>query len=872
MTLRFALATTAAMLSCGISSHAAVPADAAADFSTRSAIPASSRYFSLPDKMSAEERDAMQFLYAYLPLPDITDYQADFYLDNVRTALRTRKEMPWGSKIPDREFYHFVLPVRVNNENLDNSRQVFFDELKERVKGMSMTDAVLEVNHWCHEKVTYQPSDGRTSSPLASVRSAIGRCGEESTFTVAALRAIGIPARQVYTTRWAHTDDNHAWVEVWVDGNWHFLGACEPEPILDLGWFNAPASRGMIMNTKVFGKYDGPEEQLGSSACYTEINVTDNYAPTSVAKVTVTDTSGQPVPDATVRFGLYNYAEFYPIATKRSDNLGQASLRTGLGDILIWATDGHSFGFGKYSVGKDSSLNIVLDKNSGYTGSLQLDIVPPAQSASLPTPTPEAVALNDIRKAREDSIRKSYTDTFFSTGQGDSLARALGLDPTAVSKVLVDSRGNHRTITTFLSQVPASDRQRALDLLLTIWEKDRRDIPADVLNDHLTSTPLIASPLYTEYIMNPRVSNEMLTPYKAPLRAAFPDSFRQACQSDPTQWVKWCADSITIDHTWNPQSLCMSPLSVASLRITDPHSRDIFFVAGARSMGIPARIDPVTGKTQYATPDGTFTDVDFGDTASETASQPKGSLQMAYTPAGRISDPLYYTHFTLSRIDDGTPQLLEYPEGITLSGISRDNKPLDAGQYMSVSGQRMANGNVLARIDIFGIRPDTVNTPQLEIRQDLTGAQVIGSFNSENLYHDLALGTDKSLLSTTGRGYYILGIIAPGNEPTVHALNDISLAAKDLEKWGGKIMLLFESPETAARFDSTRFTSLPSTVTFGTDIDGKIINEISANMKLTDRTLPVFIIADTFNRIIHITQGYTIGLGEQLINILHKAE
>ena len=82
-----------------------------------------------------------------------------------------------------------------------------------------MKDAILEVNHWCHERVTYEPSDARTSSPLQSIRTGRGRCGEESTFTVAALRSIGIPARQVYTPRWAHTDDNHAWVEAWADGN-----------------------------------------------------------------------------------------------------------------------------------------------------------------------------------------------------------------------------------------------------------------------------------------------------------------------------------------------------------------------------------------------------------------------------------------------------------------------------------------------------------------------------------------------------------------------------------------------------------------------------------------------------------------------------
>ena len=87
--------------------------------------------------------------------------------------------------------------------------------------------------------------------------------------TVAALRAVGIPARQVYTPRWAHTDDNHAWVEAWVDGDWHFMGACEPEPVLDMGWFNASVSRAMILHTKVAGDYKGSEDVISRNPVYT---------------------------------------------------------------------------------------------------------------------------------------------------------------------------------------------------------------------------------------------------------------------------------------------------------------------------------------------------------------------------------------------------------------------------------------------------------------------------------------------------------------------------------------------------------------------------------------------------------------------------
>lgn len=188
---------------------------------------------------SAQTCDSyVDYLYQFMPQPDKTDYSREFYQQNVALSLKARAEMPWGKTIPEREFRHFVVPVRVNNENLDNSREVFYKALKPRVEKLSMQEAILEVNHWCHEHVTYRPSDGRTSSPLATLRTAYGRCGEQSTFTVAALRAVGIPARQVYTPRWAHTDDNHAWVEAWADGKWYFLGACEPEPVLNLGWFN----------------------------------------------------------------------------------------------------------------------------------------------------------------------------------------------------------------------------------------------------------------------------------------------------------------------------------------------------------------------------------------------------------------------------------------------------------------------------------------------------------------------------------------------------------------------------------------------------------------------------------------------------------
>ena len=124
-----------------------------------------------------QEREAMEFLYAYMPVGDVADYSPQLYLDGVRTVFRAREEMPWGREVPEELFRHFVLPLRVNNETLDEFRTECYEDLSGRVRNLSMHDAVLEVNHWCHERVTYTPSDARTSSPLASIRTGYGRCG-----------------------------------------------------------------------------------------------------------------------------------------------------------------------------------------------------------------------------------------------------------------------------------------------------------------------------------------------------------------------------------------------------------------------------------------------------------------------------------------------------------------------------------------------------------------------------------------------------------------------------------------------------------------------------------------------------------------------
>lgn len=596
----------------------------------------------------SEKTDYVAFLYRYMPLSDSVDYSREYWERQVAMSERARREMPWGRIVPETEWKHFVVPVRVNNEALDDARTVIYAELAPRLSGMTMEEAALEVNHWCHEKVSYQPSDGRTSPPLATMASAIGRCGEESTFTVAAMRAVGIPARQVYCPRWSHTDSNHAWVEVWVadedgrNGRWRFMGACEPEAVLDKGWFNWAASRAMLVHTRVFGAdYDGSEEVLGRNRCYAEINCLPTYAPTKNLKVKVTDADGKPVADATVDFRVYNYAEFYPIATQQTGVDGTASLTTGYGDLMVWVSTGDAFNVAYVPAAKEEVTITPVPGGIAVAG-MEVDMHAPV--SSLPEPDRsivDTVSENGRRLMREDSIRVAGQRERFYHGEDELLAK---------------SRSNWQVIKAFIDGSADKDAARAY-LRGGLSEKDLRDVTAEALQDSAT-----------------RVGNEPLRPYMKTLAELLPSGLT------PDGWLRWVDENITVDNASNPTQVYMSAVSVARHGVTDSRSLEVFKVAGARALGMKAALD-ATGHA-------------YVEGCTPAARNTSGMGMLTVEAPDSVK---YFADFSVALLADGRPQQLNFDdEDQTLGNPFRNGLELPEGTYLLVTGTRLHGGDVLA--------------------------------------------------------------------------------------------------------------------------------------------------------------------------------
>ena len=822
-------------------------------------------------KLTIEQSEALKFLYAFMPLSDLADYNGDFFLGNVNISLKARKEMVWGKDIPEEIFLHYVLPYRVNNENLDSFRIAYYDELRKRVNGKDIREAALEINHWCHEKVNYHGSDIRTSAPMSTILSTRGRCGEESTFTVAALRTVGIPARQVYTPRWAHTDDNHAWVEIWSGGEWYYMGACEPEATLDYGWFTEPARRAMLVHTKSFGAWIGEEKVITKNLSFTDVNNLAKYAITKKIIVSVRNKNELPVSNALVEYQLYNYAEFYPLAVVPTDSSGLSSFETGLGDLLIWAHKGDDFAFSKISVGETDTLILKISSDPVSRKDIDLDLNVPIVRTPLPTPSKELLDRNSLRFNSENMIRQMYINTWMKPGQSRDLAVKLKLDTATVRGLIEKSMGNYREISSFILNSPDSLRKMSISLLQVLPEKDLRDVKQSTLRDHLinsflyTNTSAAAeNKMFVEYILNPRIGNELLSSWRHYLLTRLPAVLLNNAKEDPTLIIKYLNENIRISEDDNYYGTPITPIGVDELKVSDKNSRAIYFVAICRSLGIPSRMEPSRSIPQYFS-NNEWVDVYFHDQTKPDSH--KGYLKLQSTDTNPV--PEYYIHFTLARFEEGRYNTLEYDFNKKITEF-KEEIPLPPGHYMFVTGNRLIDSRILSRLTFFDLSENEHKIVNVKIRKDASEMQILGKI-------DLKKITSLNLINATSeacvidKGTVIIWI-DPESEPTKHIFNDLPLLKKELDKTGVSFLFLSGNNNGVSTFTPVTIKNLPLKTSFSIDSNLSILknNIVALNghdplLNHPELNLPVVLVTDKDGNILFKSEGYRIGIGEQIL-------
>lgn len=746
---------------------------------------------------SEEETLLIKFFYGTMPLRDAGEYPFEIFLSYVRHALWLRKTIDWCKKLPEDLFVHDVLYYRINSEDISDCRRFFYEQLKDRIVGLDEYQAAVEINYWCVEHATYEMADDRTAGPMTMYRSGKGRCGEESTFTVTALRSVGLAARQVYTPRWAHCDDNHAWVEVWVNGEWHFLGACEPEEKLDRGWFTGPAGQALLIHSRTFGDYAAGkrEEVIGRDGAVVCHNVTASYTKTRKLRIQVRKQDNTPAAHAQVSVEILNMAEYFPAAVLETDEQGETSIRLGLGDIRLQARSEGKFverycNLAEDGVGAadaDCAVTLLLkDSEAGMKDALSGVSACEWHLAKLCAPK-EVVVRESVLSEEEVSrgTRRLADAVKLREERFDQLTRhAIAVHPEEEERMRVAGE-NAEELTAFLEKDDNPDRKKLLD---SLTKKDNKDLRAEVLEDHLSAKRgSWSEDIHVQDLLCPRIWLEEIGAYRSYICSVLTAQEQEAFASNPELIWNYVNQNITDIPEEEYNTLCASPIGCLKLKMGSAVSRTILFIAICRSLNIPARLDKSLMLPEYWA-DGAF------HVPVSRAQASKGTLLLRNILG---KEWIYAQHWTLGR--------LEKDHFVTMNhaGLVFEKETLElllpVGIYRLIAVKRLLNGDQEAAELLFAIEKEKQTELYMPDFEKTDGVMPWGKNsvpdesqscrklqNKNNslreeiqscLLRDILLqradGTLCSLEKLVSGKRSILAFLEIGAEPTEHVLNEV---------------------------------------------------------------------------------------------------
>ena len=767
----------------------------------------------LPDK----QKLCMKYLYAFMPVSDGLSYDYDLFFAYAEHGIFAYENAPWKDEITEDLFFKDVLCPRINSEKIENCRPVFYEMFADRIRGMNLDEAIIELNYACFEHVTYRSTDIRTISPLNILKRAYGRCGEESTFTASVLRSFCIPAKQVYAPFWSHQDDNHAWVEVFNGENWHYLGACEPEPILDVGWFTTAAGRAMLIHSREF--YRGGNSFTTDGAAKI-VNHLGRYAKTKKLRITVTD-NGRPVSDCLVSFDVVNYASMSTLTTMKTDKTGVCEFETGYGTLFIRAMKNGKFVESITDV--DDTEHGICFENAVYNmpdSISDFDCIAPADPNLGQSMNSESSYKFHREKYLESDRKRLAKEAAFT------LKHSEQLDP-----YLKKAKGNGGEIIDYYESNKSN--LYVFTLLNQLNEKDLIDSSCRMLTDFLNHFTKFAGKIddiiFTQYILNPRIMNEELYYYC--------DYLSENIQfENPIALWEYLENTIK-DNEDRGYSQIFTPVqSVLRHRRGCEMSKRMLFVAACRSFGVPARVNGSKGLVEF-----------YENGEFRTIANKKARLILKHNELS------YGSNFRISMFSNGSY--------IPLMEMENTHEiALESGYYRIITSNRTPNGNVFARKYDFFMAENEVKEMEISLR-DYEMKDMLFKLK----LHEFKVSDGKKIHeSTTAFRDSICIWLLTNHEPSEHIINELKENSESIKHI--KINLVLKN---SAALENASIKALVEAIDPQIYFDENFLNhEMTARkLYLDSATLPLAMSIDKDSFAGYACCGYNVGSVELLAKI-----
>lgn len=139
-------------------------------------------------------------------------------------------------------------------------------------------------------------------------------------------------------------------------------------------------------------------------------------------------------------------------------------------------------------------------------------------------------------------------------------------------------------------------------LLKMMSEKDEFDMKYDVMEEHFTMAceerKIEDEELFLSYVLNPRIAEEVLTAWRKPLKAMFAEK-EEAFRENPS--LLWKEIDTAFEEISEEElgRAYISPMGCLKLKKGSGISKQILFVAAARTLQIPSRYCAENEKAEY---------------------------------------------------------------------------------------------------------------------------------------------------------------------------------------------------------------------------------------------------------------------------------
>ena len=307
------------------------------------------------------------------------------------------------------------------------------------------------------------------------------------------------------------------------------------------------------------------------------------------------------------------------------------------------------------------------------------------------------------------------------------------------------------------------------------------------------------------------------------------------------------------DCDWDYGALSADPRGLLQMGFGSERSKSILFVAICRTLGIPARLDPVFGQPQF------YTGSVWADSHRGQSENNASAVLLLKSAGGK---PLRYgEHFTVARLCGGVYQTLQC--GANWNGkVLRMELP--PGEYRILTANRQIDGSVLLRAETVRLSANETAEKTVRLRESQIASRLRHMPIGEYLLTAPDGGHVPLSALVAQAPSTILAVLQPGAEPTEHLLNEM-IELRDSYRDKNTILIV---PSLGTNNPTLRHTlkAIPSIRLFTCDERG-FEERLCADLQLGDRRLPLAAVLEKSMHARFAFSNYNVGTAGLLLQI-----